>query len=251
MPYTIHTFMMTHWQIKIRTMLTIYDSPKVAITLKSQFCTWLLGVWWLEMHVWNISHPNCSQNLQFDRCPTLALCPITWFFDRIGVFFASQKEKYWAYSSSSFSTYSLLCRVSVPLGSDGVLVFASGRLRGKKNKTSVKMTVRKTHINAVPHMYRHTDTMYNQIHKRRSQRTCISWLWVVPVSECNQGNRLCSRQYMPNKRYRTDTYTHIFVVFRGFYMLDPLRLPALCSKMVNCEGICEDMCGWLDITRLL
>lgn len=79
--------------------------------------------------------PKMTQkNLQFDRCPTLALCPTTSFFDRIGMsfffvfFFAGQKEKYWEYSSSSFVTYSLLFPACTPPGSDGVAAVASGRL---------------------------------------------------------------------------------------------------------------------------
>lgn len=37
-PATMHTFMMMHRQATLLIVLTMYGSPKVAITLESQYC---------------------------------------------------------------------------------------------------------------------------------------------------------------------------------------------------------------------
>lgn len=90
-PATMHTFMMMHWQATLLVMLTTYGSPKVAITLISVLhMTYGSAVISCDINV----APNDFLNLQFDRCPTLALCPITsFFFDRIGIIFLPVRKR--------------------------------------------------------------------------------------------------------------------------------------------------------------
>lgn len=89
--------------------------------------------WLSKSAVWSLSNFSFLSHYFF----FWQNCGGVFFF-----FFAGQKEKYWAYSSSSFATYSSLFPASIPLGSDGVVAAASGRLR-EERKTDFVKTMRR------------------------------------------------------------------------------------------------------------
>lgn len=66
--------------------------------------------------------------------------------------------KYWAYSSSSFVTYSLLFPGFIRAGSDGVAELASGRLReGRKTCVRIMRRQKLEDRNALSGIHRLTD----------------------------------------------------------------------------------------------
>lgn len=145
--------------------------------------------------------PNDCENLQFDRCPTLALCPITSFFWHSWDL-ASQKVKYWAYSSSSFVTYSLLFPGFIRAGSDGVAELASGRLR-EGRKTSVRIMRRQKLEDREMLCQEFTGLqMYaircsqifswqaRELHRTENNSDCLVCYdrWQQPLSEHNEGD---------------------------------------------------------------
>lgn len=91
-PATMHTFAVTHRRATPLVMLTTYGSPEVAITLKLSVLHMSDGSAVISSDI-NVA-PNDFLNVQFDRCPTLALCPITsFFFDRIGIIFLPVRKR--------------------------------------------------------------------------------------------------------------------------------------------------------------
>lgn len=115
---------------------------------------------------------------------------------------ASQKVKYWAYSSSSFVTYSLLFPGFIRAGSDGVAALASGRLR-EGRKTSVRIMRRQKLEDREMLCQEFTGLqMYairrsqifswqaRELHRTENNSDCLVCCdrWQQPLSEHNEGD---------------------------------------------------------------